>query len=112
MDPQKTSSFTFSYRFSRCLPSFWEPNSKLVGSSIHQGTVEGIRFAYLDEHPENEMMELLICYTDEKGTQRRVRVYGEKNGSRLEPLISFLGSLSKMGFRLGWQTGCLSYHGT
>lgn len=102
MDPQKTSSFTFSYRFLSLFAEFSGNKFQIrSGLQFHQGTVEGIRFAYLDEHPENEMMELLICYTDEKGTQRRVRIYGEKNGSRLEPLISFLRVTLKDGFLSG-----------
>ena len=102
MDPQKTSSFTFSYRFLSLFAEFSPTKFQIrSGLQFHQGTVEGIRFAYLDDHPENEMIELLICYTDEKGTQRRVRIYGEKNGNRLKPLISFLQSTLKDGFLSG-----------
>ena len=102
MDPQKTSSFTFSYRFLSLFAEFSPTKFQIrSGLQFHQGTIDGIRFAYLDAHPENEMIELLICYTDEKGTQRRVRIYGEKNGDRLEPLISFLRFTLKEGFLSG-----------
>ena len=102
MDPQKTSPFTFSYRFLSLFVEFSPTQFQIrSGLQFHQGTIEEIRFAYLDEHPENEMIELLICYTDEKGTQRRVRIYGEKNGNRLKPLISFLQFTLQEGFLSG-----------
>ena len=49
-------------------------------------------FMYVDEDPNREMLELILCAKDTKGRLKRTRVFSDKQATEFHALVTFLSS--------------------
>ncbi|MGB0646695.1 MAG: hypothetical protein ACPGQS_05925 [Bradymonadia bacterium] len=59
--------------------------------------LKSLVFIYLDEDPNREMLELILCAKDERGRYKRTRIFSDRDAQDFHALVAFLSSLLGTG---------------
>ena len=59
--------------------------------------LKSLVFIYLDEDPNREMLELILCARDERGRYKRTRIFSDRDAQDFHALVAFLSSLLGTG---------------